>query len=70
MKDKRWMRTGLALLLMLVAWFTFCGVLPAQEKPQLAWYGYVKLDAAWDEGLMNVGNYARWVVSDDVVDGH
>jgi hypothetical protein len=64
------MRAGLALLLVLVAWFAFCGVGAAQEKPQLTWYGYVKLDAAWDEALVNPGNYARWVVSPDVVDEH
>lgn len=70
-QSRRWMRTGLALLLMFVAWFTLCAVkAPAQEKPDLVWYGFVKLDAAWDEGLVNAGNYARWVVSDDVFQGH
>ena len=29
----------------------------------LEWYGYVKLDASWDEALANVGNFARWVIS-------
>lgn len=70
MKGGRWMRTGLVLALALVAWITFCGVAAAQEKPQLTWYGYVKLDAAWDEALVNPGNYARWVVSGDAVDQH
>lgn len=66
-----WMRTGLALLFMIVAWFTFCATVGrAQEKPELTWYGYVKLDASWDEGLVNVGNYARWVVSGDLLDEH
>ena len=44
--------------------------LDAQEKPTLSWYGYLKLDAAWDEGLVNAGNYARWVVSEDVAEPH
>jgi hypothetical protein len=70
MTGGRWMRTGLALVLMLVAWATLCGVASAQEKPQLTWYGYVKLDAAWDQGLANPGNYARWVVSSDAVGEH
>ena len=70
MKGSRWMRAGLTLLLMIVAWVTLCGVASAQEKPQLAWYGYVKLDASWDEGLVNPGNYARWVVSKDAVTDH
>jgi len=71
MKRHRWMRTGLALLLMAVAWFTLCASGGhAQEKPEITWYGYVKLDAAWDEGLVNAGNYARWVVSRDVFDEH
>jgi len=71
MKGKRWVRTGLALLLMLVAWVTLCaGRGAAQEKPRLTWYGYVKLDASWDQGLLREGNYARWVVSDDAVARH
>ncbi|HSW29604.1 MAG TPA: hypothetical protein VLH75_09010 [Longimicrobiales bacterium] len=70
MKGRRWMRAGLTLLLVMVAWATLCGVASAQEKPQLAWYGYVKLDASWDEALVNPGNYARWVVSEDVVGNH
>jgi hypothetical protein len=41
-----------------------------QEKPDLTWYGYVKMDAAWDQALVNAGNFARWVVSEDVFEGH
>ncbi|GMV07707.1 MAG: hypothetical protein AMXMBFR53_39820 [Gemmatimonadota bacterium] len=71
METHRWTRTGLALLLLLVAWVTLCaGGAWAQEKPELTWYGYLKLDASWDEGLVNSGNYARWVVSPDAFDGH
>jgi len=70
MKVRTWMRTGLILTLSLVAWVSMGGVASAQDKPQLAWYGYVKLDAAWDEGLMSTGNYARWVVTQDAVNEH
>ena len=67
----RHMRVGLALLLLAVAWATLCGSrAAAQEKPVLTWYGYIKLDASWDQGLINAGNYARWVVSEDVFDSH
>lgn len=46
------------------------GRLQAQSHPELSWYGYLKMDASWDEGLVNSGNYARWVVSPDVFEGH
>lgn len=42
----------------------------AQERPELAWYGYLKLDASWDEALVNTGNFARWVISPDVFAPH
>lgn len=42
----------------------------AQTHPELSWYGFLKMDAAWDQGLVNSGNFARWVVSPDVFDGH
>jgi hypothetical protein len=43
----------------------------AQEaKPQLSWYGYIKLDASWDESLLSAGNFARWVVSPDQFEEH
>ena len=71
MNKHRWLRTGLVLLFMVVAWFTFCASGGrAQEKPELTWYGYVKLDAAWDQGLVSVGNYARWVLSGDAIEEH
>jgi len=28
-------------------------------------YGYIKLDAAWDDSRVNGGNYARWVEAED-----
>lgn len=64
-------RVVVALALLAVAWATLCGGrAAAQEKPVLTWYGYIKLDASWDQGLVNAGNYARWVVSEDVFDSH
>jgi hypothetical protein len=42
----------------------------AQAPPELTWYGYVKMDASWDQGLINSGNFARWVVSPDVFEAH
>lgn len=42
----------------------------AQEAPELDWYGYVKLDAAWDEALVSSGNFARWVFSPEAFDTH
>lgn len=64
-------RLAVALILLGVAWATLCGGrVAAQEKPILTWYGYVKLDASWDEGLVNAGNFARWVLSDDVFHKH
>lgn len=69
---RRWIRTAVMLLLLTLAWFAFCAGPGAgqEKKPELAWYGFVKMDAAWDEGLVDAGNYARWVVSDDVFRGH
>jgi hypothetical protein len=43
---------------------------PAQEAPELDWYGYVKLDAAWDESLVSSGNFARWVFSPETFRSH
>ena len=41
-----------------------------QTRPELSWYGYIKMDASWDQGLVDPGNFARWVVSPDVFQGH
>jgi hypothetical protein len=35
------------------------------EKPDLVWYGFVKLDAALDERVVSSGNFARWVLSSE-----
>lgn len=57
-----------------VAGLCALGVAPAslggQEEPSVSWYGYMKMDASWDEGLVNSGNFARWVVSSDVAPEH
>lgn len=39
------------------------GVGAQTDAPELSWYGYVKLDASWDESLVNAGNFARWAES-------
>ena len=39
-------------------------------KPTLDWYGYIKLDASWDESLIDSGNFARWAASPSLVSEH
>ncbi|HEY6166752.1 MAG TPA: DcaP family trimeric outer membrane transporter [Verrucomicrobiae bacterium] len=39
---------------------------PSNPKFDVALYGYVKLDAAYDDSRVSVGNYARWVESEQV----
>jgi hypothetical protein len=41
-----------------------------KAKPKLEWYGYVKLDASWDESLIESGNFARWAASPSLIDEH
>jgi hypothetical protein len=55
--------------------YLICALVPfsvggQEEKPDLVWYGYVKLDASWDEGVVNAGNFARWVLSPESADPH
>lgn len=61
-------------LLLLVALLAFLLAAPggaaAQEGPTLDGYGYVKLDASWDEALVSAGNFARWVFSPDAFEPH
>jgi hypothetical protein len=40
------------------------------DGPRLEWYGYVKLDASWDQRVVSAGNFARWVLSSDGVEEH
>lgn len=42
------------------------------DTPQLDfdWYGYIKLDASWDESLVESGNFARWAASPSLVEDH
>ena len=41
-----------------------------RAKPILQWYGYIKLDASWDESLIDSGNFARWAASRSLVAEH
>ncbi len=43
---------------------------PEKPKFKAGWYGYVKLDAAWDDSLIEPGNFARWVASPSIVEEH
>lgn len=43
---------------------------PAKPSLEVDWYGYIKLDASWDESLIESGNFARWVESPSVVEEH
>jgi len=42
----------------------------AEPELTLDWYGYIKLDASWDESLIDSGNFARWAVSPSLVEEH
>ena len=39
--------------------------MPVQSTVKVDLYGYIKLDAAWDQARIDQGNYARWVLSED-----
>lgn len=65
-------KRGLAALVLAAA---LCSMpIPAMAQStgelDLEWYGYVKLDASWDEALVNVGNFARWVISPETRTPH
>ncbi len=57
----------------MISAFAIAATLQAQEKKRstiqtafpMTFYGYIKLDAAYDAGRINVGNYARWVENDE-----
>lgn len=42
---------------------------PVQSKKMIEIYGYLKADLAYDTGRMDVGNYAKWVLSGDRSEG-
>ena len=46
------------------------GAVEMKAKPSLKWYGYIKLDASWDESLIESGNFARWAASPSLVSEH
>jgi hypothetical protein len=41
---------------------------PVTSSLDVRLYGYVKLDAAFDDSRVNIGDYARWVESEGVLD--
>ena len=57
----------------LISVFVFGTTLLAQGQKKstiqtafpMTFYGFIKLDAAYDAGRINVGNYARWVENDE-----
>jgi hypothetical protein len=40
---------------------------PARSSLDLSFYGYVKLDAAYDDSRISTGNFARWVETESVL---
>jgi hypothetical protein len=39
----------------------------SETKPKLTLYGYLKVDAAYDDSRVNPGNFARWVESESIL---
>ena len=37
-----------------------------EQKYRFKLYGYIKLDAAWDDSRVSVGDFARWVIDETV----
>jgi hypothetical protein len=54
----------------LVALEAMPAVAQSTGSPELDWYGYVKLDASWDEAIINSGNFARWVNAPEMGHSH
>ncbi len=46
------------------------GAAEKKARPTLEWYGYIKLDASWDESLIDSGNFARWAASPSLINEH
>ena len=46
------------------------GAAEAKAKAAIEWYGYIKLDASWDESLVESGNFARWAASPSLISEH
>jgi len=55
-----------ALLAGLLAIGSSCAAADAPAVSSVVPYGYVKLDAAWDDSRVDSGNYAKWVNAEDV----
>ena len=64
------LRRGRTVLAAVISVALAAADVQAQTRPELSWYGYIKMDASWDQGLVDPGNFARWVVSPDVFEGH
>lgn len=43
-----------------------------EEEPKIKFtpYGYIKADASWDSSLVDIGDFARWVLSPDMFTEH
>jgi len=39
-------------------------------RPTFDFYGYLKLDASYDDGVIDTGNFARWVTSPSTIESH
>ena len=42
----------------------------ADAKPKIELYGYIKLDASYDDSTIEAGNFARWVASPSTIESH
>ncbi len=57
------MKKSVFALTVVAALVMLCGLTTAAEKPSfdMDWYGYFKLDAAYDQNLTSHGNFVMWV---------
>ncbi|MBU0595221.1 hypothetical protein KJ567_00865, partial [Candidatus Bipolaricaulota bacterium] len=53
MRRTLWVAAGAAALM--------CGTAAMAAETQLSWYGYYKLDIAYDSAVSSHGNFAMWV---------
>jgi len=62
---------GVIVAVALLASTIFAAESPVEQAdsgPDVKLYGYIKLDAAYDDSTVNPGNFARWVESESVLD--
>jgi hypothetical protein len=55
-------------LTLIIAFAIAVGVQATKPSFQVDWYGYVKLDAAYDQNLTSHGNFVMWVEPEAIVD--